>query len=192
MSEKDMTVRRVRLFSREYRQVHRLIKTAFPKQEQYPMWLLWLIGLRKSTYFWAYLYQDQFCGLSYAMDMDDLVFGLYCAVDENMRSHGCGSWIMSHMIGQAGSRPFVGHVEKPDERKENQTQRLKRIAFHQRIGLKLTNYEITTNDDTYVIMSTQPEVFDPETYAEMLRRRSLGFMKVNITRSKESSEEGNG
>ena len=50
----------------EYKDVCHLMKTAFPQNEQIPMWLLRVLAFRKNVNFRVFYDDDQFCGKCFA------------------------------------------------------------------------------------------------------------------------------
>ena len=74
---------------KEYKEIKSLMCRAFPKNEQIPMWLLHILAIRKSVEFSAYYDEDLFCGISYTVRNEELVFILYLAVNDKIRSKGC-------------------------------------------------------------------------------------------------------
>ena len=65
---------------KEYKEIKSLMCRAFPKNEQIPMWLLHILAIRKSVEFSAYYDEDLFCGISYTVSNEELLFILYLAV----------------------------------------------------------------------------------------------------------------
>ena len=59
------------------------MKTAFPQNEQVPMWLLRALAFRK-----------KFCGVVYTADDNKYIFVLYLAVNDLIRSKGYGTKIL--------------------------------------------------------------------------------------------------
>lgn len=49
----------------EYPDICKLLKTAFPRSKQIPMWILQLLARQKDVYFQAFYDEDQFCGILY-------------------------------------------------------------------------------------------------------------------------------
>ena len=52
----------------EYKDVCRLMRTAFPQNEQIPMWLLRVLAFRKNVNFRAFYEDDQLCGILYTAE----------------------------------------------------------------------------------------------------------------------------
>lgn len=52
----------------EYKDVCHLMRTAFPQNEQIPMWLLRVLAFRKNVNFRAFYEDDQLCGILYTAE----------------------------------------------------------------------------------------------------------------------------
>lgn len=66
----------------EYKDVCCLMRTAFPQNEQIPMWLLRVLAFRKSVNFRAFYDDEQFCGVLYTAEDNKYIFVLYLAVND--------------------------------------------------------------------------------------------------------------
>ena len=99
-----LTAKPVHLFCTEFNKITRLLKSAFPKKEQTPMFLLLLGALRKSTHFTAFYDGDKFVGLFYTIESDKYYFILYLAVNSEMRSCGIGGAILNYAYAQDGNK----------------------------------------------------------------------------------------
>ena len=80
---------------KEYKDVCRLMRTAFPQNEQIPMCLLRVLTLRKNINFRAFYEDDQFCGVLYTVEDNKYIFVLYLAVNDRIRSKGYGTRILN-------------------------------------------------------------------------------------------------
>ena len=78
----------------EYKVVCRLMKTAFPQNEQIPMWLLRVLSFRKNVNFRVFYDDNQFCGVLYMVEDNKYIFVLYLAVNDQIRSKGYGTKIL--------------------------------------------------------------------------------------------------
>ena len=91
----------------EYKDVCRLMKTALPKNEQIPIWLLRVLAFRKSVNFRVFYEDDRFCGILYTAENDKYIFVLYLAVNDRIRSKGYGT------SGLSNRTPYT--PETPEE-----------------------------------------------------------------------------
>ena len=96
----------------EYKDVCRLMRTAFPRNEQIPMWLLRVLAFRKSVNFRVFYEDDRFCGVLYTAEDNKYIFVLYLAVNARIRSKGYGTkmldWLKqnTHKISRQNSNCF--------------------------------------------------------------------------------------
>ena len=151
-----------------FSEITRLLKSAFPKKEQTPMFLLLLGALRKSTYFTAFYDEDKFVGLLYTIENDRYYFILYLAINPEMRSGGIGGEILDYAYAQAGDKIIVLNVEPLDSAADNHEQRERRIAFHARHGIGETGYGFTMDGVAYSVLASDTKKFNPKAYSDML------------------------
>ena len=86
----------------EYKDICRLMRTAFPQNEQIPMWLLRVLALRKNVNFRAFYEDDQFCGVLYTAEDNKYIFVLYLAVNDRIRLKGYGTKILGWLKQSTG------------------------------------------------------------------------------------------
>lgn len=163
----------------EYGEIKSLAKRAFPKNEQYPFWLLRLLAVRKDVDFLAWYEDGQFCGISYTISDSNCVFVLYLAVNDAVRSRGYGSKILAGLKERyCGENVFL-NVEMPDPKAVNAVQRERRLAFYERNGYHRTDSWIVDGGERYLILSLD-ESYDLKAYARLLRRFSFGLYRPVI------------
>lgn len=102
----------------EYKDVCRLMRTAFPQNEQIPMWLLRVLAFRKNVNFRVFYEDDQLCGILYTAENDKYIFVLYLAVNDQIRSKGYGTKILD-WLKQSTGKIIVLNVESLDPSAEN-------------------------------------------------------------------------
>lgn len=162
-----------------YQEVIRLLKTAFPVEEQYPVWFLRLLALRKEVDFLAFFEGEQFVGLTYTLQCDRMVFVLYLAVNPEVRSKGCGtailSWLKTHFAGKS----LTLNIEPLDPKAENYDQRVKRFSFYAKNGFRDTGLCVKDGDDQYAVLC-DAGAFQPEVYRKLLEKMSFGMIKPEI------------
>ena len=163
-----LTAKPVHLFCTEFNKITHLLKSAFPKKEQTPMFLLLLGALRKNTHFTAFYYEDKFAGLLYTIENDRYYFILYLAVNQDIRSKGIGGEILDYAYAQAGDRNIVLNVEPLDSTADNHEQRERRIAFYARHGICETGYGFAMDGVPYSVLASNLSEFSPDEYAKML------------------------
>ncbi|HCR74199.1 MAG TPA: N-acetyltransferase [Ruminococcus sp.] len=164
----------------EYKDVCRLMRTAFPQNEQIPMWLLRVLAFRKSVNFRAFYDDDLFCGVLYTAEDDKYIFVLYLAVNDRIRSKGYGTKILD-WLKQNTEKIIVLNVEAINLSAENALQREKRISFYSRNGIFDTGYRFIDEGETYSVLASDIHHFDLKEYEMLLSRFSLGTYKKHIT-----------
>ena len=167
-SNMKLTAKPVHLFCPGFREITQLLKSAFPKKEQTPMFLLLLGALRKNTHFTAFYDADKFVGLLYTIKDDRYYFILYLAVNSEMRSCGIGGEILNYAYAQAGDKIIVLNVEPLDSAADNHEQRERRIAFYARHGIYETGYGFSSDGIKYSVLASDTEAFAPKAYSDML------------------------
>lgn len=163
----------------EYKDVCRLMKTAFPQNEQIPMCLLRVLTLRKNINFRAFYEYDQFCDILYTVEDNRYIFVLYLAINDRIRSKGYGTKILN-WLKQNTEKIIVLNVEAINPSSENALQREKRISFYNRNGILDTGCRFTDEDETYFVLASDIKHFDMKEYEMLLSRFSFGTYKNQI------------
>lgn len=147
-SESHLITLPVRRFSHFYPQVRALLTEAFPPAELVPEWVLNAFALRRSIDFLAYFdpaQESSFCGITFTVHSEDLLFVIFLATDRSARSKGYGSRILSQLKDRYPTHAIALEIEPMLRDAENFHQRERRLAFYQRNGFEetglFTNYE---------------------------------------------------
>ena len=144
-----------------------LYRTAFPKEERFPFLFLQAIKLRRSCKFLSYCKDEELAGMSFTVEGQDMVFVLYLAVSENIRSKGIGSEILLYLKNLYG-KPLTLNVEPMDGDAGNADERRRRFSFYERNGFYDTGYLLRDSRMTYTVLSTAKD-FLPDVYYETLK-----------------------
>ena len=164
--------------------VEELIKDLFPPEEQEPIDRLLKMAEDPMVHFWAYYDEDVFCGMTYVVESEDTLFGLYLAIPREFQSKGYGSYIMQHTFEYFGGKPMVIHVESPDQDVPNKEQRCRRIKLYKKIGYMDTGYRIDGGDTVFWLMSTN-ENFKIEHYMKLMHDYSYGEYTPPVYKAEE-------
>ena len=164
----------------EYKDVCRLMRTAFPRNEQVPMWLLRMLAFRKSVNFRAFYEDAQFCGVLYTAEDNKYIFVLYLAVNDRIRSKGYGTKILD-WLKENTEKIIVLNVESLNPSAPNALQREKRISFYSRNGIFDTGCRFVDGGEKYSVLASDIEIFDPGEYEMLLSKFSFGMYKKHIT-----------
>ncbi|MDO4484005.1 MAG: GNAT family N-acetyltransferase [Clostridia bacterium] len=175
----SLTAKNITRALKEYPQICELMKTAFPADEQLPMWLLRLGTLRRNFNFRAFYDEEQFCGIMYTVESEKMLFVLFLAVNDKIRSKGYGSKILG-WLKENTAKPIALNVESPDPQAENALQREKRIEFYKRNGIVDTGRRLTNRGVNLSVLSNA-DTFDVQEYERLISSMALGLQKVRTT-----------
>lgn len=159
---------------KEYGEIKELIYRAFPKNEQIPMWLLKALALRENVHFLAYYDNGTFCGISYTVSTNEMVFLLYLAVNDRIRSKGYGTAIIQNLKEMYKDTPISLNIEAIDKYADNYEQRVRRQAFYRKNGFYDTEHKIADNGEIYSILSNTHDLHVDE-YCSVIKQFSFGF-----------------
>lgn len=149
---------------RNKREIKRLYRSAFPKEERAP----WRV-LKKGTEIFAYYDQEAFVGFTVSVPAERFYYVFFLAVAEDMRSKNYGSAILQEIIS-CHKEPVVLDMEELDETAPNYPQRVRRMEFYEKNGFRRTGF-------TYEIYGVRYETlyagegFDLEEYSAFLASR---------------------
>ena len=162
---------------KDYKKIVSIYKTSFPKAERFPIWILRLLSHLKTVNSFAFYDKDKLCGFSYFLVNEETVFILFLAVNNEIRSKGYGSQILSWIKNKYKDKTIFLDVEKIDKSADNYNQRVKRIEFYEKNGIYQTNNFFTYDDVTYEILSTDKYMNEKrynenlESYLKIFRKR---------------------
>lgn len=172
----------VRFGTPHYGRARRLMLRAFPPEERIAFPLLVLNSLRRSVRFQVFYDGAQFAGLLYACFGNDLVYALFLAVNDEVRSRGYGSRILGQLKAEAGSRPVVLEIEPLDEGAANYEQRVRRLRFYERNGFRTTGFASVEDRCEYALLTTQPEgeAFPAAAFEQLHRQTLAGLASIRV------------
>ncbi len=158
--------------------VKALYLSAFPKEELVPWWMLRFVSLQKNIAITAYYDGDLFCGFTHTVELDNLYFVTFFAVDGTHRGKGYGSAILSLL--KAKGKPIALNVEPLTEDAPNPEERANRLAFYAKNGFADTGYDVKEIGGVFRILSTR-QALDVASYKKVFRKMSFGFWNVKVT-----------
>lgn len=136
-------------------------------------------GNQKSVDFLAYYDGDSFCGISYTVSDGGLVFVLYLAVNDKIRSKGYGTAILQYIKRKFPDKTITLNIEPLAPNSGNYAQRVRRYEFYVKNGFVDTQYQITDNSGSYQILATT-EKFSIKAYKSVIKRLSFGFYSPRV------------
>ena len=176
-----MYTKKVRIFAKDFGKQKALQKRAFPKNEQYPFWILRLMACRKGIDYFAHYDNDLFCGISYTSSTDKIMYVLYLAVNDEIRSKGYGTLILKHLKEMGGNREITLNIEPLYENADNYEQRIKRMKFYEKNGFRDTGYRLVDKTGEYAVLSTSDN-FSIEDYKKAISKIGMNLYKPKIVK----------
>ncbi len=174
-----MQSKKLSVFVKDYPSCKALQKRAFPKEEQYPFWVLRFMAMRSGVDYLAFYDEDLFCGLSYTSSTRDMMYVLYLAVNDAIRSKGYGTEILNFLKEKSQGKAIILNVEPLDEQAENYEQRKRRMEFYYRNGFHDTGFRMMDVTGEYSILSTS-EHFSIDDYKKAISQIGMNFYKPKV------------
>ncbi len=168
-----MEVRKVRYFSKAYRDVGKLYRQAFPFNERMPVWLLRATAYEENTELLAFYNDGTFLGLAHLTQEEDTVFVIFLAVNPELRGQGNGSRILDFLKNTYVGQELCLCIEPLDESAKNYDQRVSRLRFYERNGFHLSGYQVFDPSGQYELLSTA-ESIDVTGMELILKKGSFG------------------
>ncbi len=135
-------VEKVRLTSRNREGVRALYTAAFQKKDRMPFSLMCLMACLPNTEFLCFYEGDTLCGFVYLAKMGNMVFLMFLAVDEKLRSRGLGSRILAHVGRMYPGKKLVVSFERCGVAAADLEERRRRRKFYLENGYGASGYLI--------------------------------------------------
>ncbi len=151
--------------------IKKLYKEAFPKEEKAPYWLLKSLAKKDNAKFYGIYDNTKFVGLIYNVYYKDIVFVFYLAIDEKLRGQGYGSKILNSIKSKYNNHRIILNIEEIDKSSNNYEQRVKRKEFYRKNGFYDLNYTIKEVGLIYEMMCYNKEnkEVSKEEYMELMK-----------------------
>lgn len=175
----NVEIQKVSLWAKDYKAYKALQKRAFPPEEQYPFWVLRLLVCRKGIDYLAHYENDLFCGISYTSSTDSMIYVLYLAVNDEIRSKGYGTKILNQLKEMSAGKEVTLNVEPLDEKADNYSQRVRRMEFYMRNGFHDTGYRLVDTTGEYAILSTTDN-FAIKEYKKAITQIGMNLYKPKV------------
>lgn len=134
------------------RQVKRIYFEAFPKKERMPFPMMVAMSKLWNTQFLSFYDGDTLCGFVYLAKSRQVVFVMFFAVDQSLRSKGYGSAILQELRQRFPDKKIIITIEPCDEGACDLALRKRRKAFYLRNGYRETGYRIRLSGVTQEII----------------------------------------
>jgi GNAT superfamily N-acetyltransferase len=167
--------------SKSLSEAKRLYRSAFPKEEQVPFFVLRFLTLIKGVDLICYRENDNFCGFTYTVTAGNVVFVLFFAVNADLRGRGYGSAILAYLKEKNPDRSVILNVEPLDDEAENAEERIRRIRFYEKNGFFDTGYDIEEIGGTFRVLATEKEI-NMDEYLRVFGKMSFGLWKPKWTK----------
>ena len=177
----EIIVRSVKENLNAIKHVEEMMDGLFPEEEQSSVNGLLELSVNSGVHFDLYYLNGEVCGFSYIVCKYDLVFIYYLAVKEKYQSMGCGTKILEIIKCFYNNSTLVLNIEPINGQTHNQVQRLRRLKFYKKNGLKETNYFLEHKGVEYSILSSAQNL-DTVRYKKLLEDISCDYMASKIYR----------
>ena len=151
---------KVRLSSKD---VKRIYFEAFPKKERMPFPMMVAMSKLWNTSFLGFYDRDSLCGFVYLAQNKKMVFIMFLAVDESLRTKGYGSAILKEIKNRYPDKKIMVSIEPCDDSAPDIEVRKRRKAFYRKDGYGETGYMIKLSGVVQEIMITNGD-FDKKEF----------------------------
>ena len=131
----------------EWRKLTQLYKTAFPRYERKPLWIVRMKHRKGEADIWVIDHEGEFAGMAITVNELDMVLLDYFAISENKRSGGLGSRALKLLQEKYKDKRFFLEIECEDDKASNAAERVRRKAFYIRNGMS----EIGVKANVYTV-----------------------------------------
>lgn len=171
-----LDTRKVKLSSGE---IKRIYFDAFPKNERMPFFMMAAMSKLWNTQFLSFYDGETPCGFVYFAHNSKIVFIMFLAVDESLRSKGYGSAILTQIKSRYPDKKIIVSIEPCDENAPDIEIRKRRKAFYKRNGYGETGYMIKLSGVVQEIMIANGE-FDKNQFLLFFILYSNGTVRPRI------------
>ncbi len=118
------------------------------------------------------------------MEYEDNLSLFYLAVSPRARGKGYDSMILDYVKekGKGKGRNVNLDAEALDGDAENMTERLRRVEFYRRSVIVDTGYRLCDNGIRYMVLSSDPAAFNPQSFTRMWRYYLFGLFPEKLFR----------
>lgn len=136
--------------------IKRIYYESFPKKERMPFPMMVAMSKLWNTRFLGFYDSDSLClsGFAYFAFNSKILFVMFLAVDEGLRSKGYGSAILQEIKKKYPDRKIIVSIEPCDDNASDIELRKKRKAFYKRNGYEETGCMMKLNGVVQEIIIT--------------------------------------
>ena len=118
------------------KKVKEIYNSSFPKEERIPFWMMFFTSFTNTTDFFAFYDDDTLIGFTYMAKVNNILFIMFLAVDENTRCKGYGSKILNLIKQKYPNDKIIISVTKEN----NNSRESNIINFCSKNDFKYTGY----------------------------------------------------
>ena len=161
----------------EERDMKRLYKTAFPKEERCPYFMLTWGAKHRNGVFYSIFNDDSWCGLAYVINDENMAYVFFLAIDDKVRGMGCGSKALSILKKiYKDKKLFLAIESTSDPGADNFEERISRQHFYEKNGFThIDGFQLREVNMVYDIMSSNGTPTSKE-----FRRLCRGFLGLPL------------
>ncbi len=171
-------------FRHDWKKIKQLYKTAFPRYERKPLWIVRMKYRKGEADIWVIEHEGEFAGFAITVNELDMVLLDYFAISEDKRNSGLGGKALQLLQEKYADKRFFLEIECEDDSADNAAERVRRKAFYLRNGMS----EIGVKANVYTVDMELLGYYCDVTFEdyEKLYRASYGNMITgNIIEIKE-------
>lgn len=120
----------------EWQQIKKLYKTAFPRYERKPLWIVGRKNRKGEADIWIIESDDEFAGFAIMMNQANLVLLDYFAIADEMRGKGLGKAALRALQEHYRGKKFFLEIESVSVPCDNLAERQRRKNFYLNNGMK--------------------------------------------------------
>lgn len=146
----------IKFKSKYYKQVNNIYKSSFPIEERYIS--LNKMIRNKETVLYCLIEKEMVLGIIYLIFYKDMIFILYLAVSNEIRSKGYGSYLLEWCVTKYKDRKIYLNIEEVNENEDNYIIRKRRLDFYIKNNFFITNYISKEDKENFNILSNCEEI----------------------------------
>lgn len=160
----------------DWKKIKKIYKNSFPKEERFPLLLLYFNILRKNSNLYVLEVDNQIKGFIDAIYYKNMIYILYLAIDEKNRDLGCGSKLLNWFLKENADKNIYLNIEEVNTKFNDYELRKKRLSFYQKNNFYLTDYLSIEDNGNFNIMSanilSNNNTFELDDYIELDKKIS--------------------
>lgn len=141
----------VKFKSKYYKQVNNIYRNSFPPEERYISLNKMLTS--KETELYCLVENETVLGIIYLIFYKDMIFILYLAMSNEIRSKGYGSYLLKWCVTKYKDRKIYLNIEEVKENANDYITRKRRLEFYLKNNFFITNYISKEDKENFNILA---------------------------------------